>query len=116
MMPHPLRSKDGKQCTQISRSYAGPQYTGLTGHRMIHKAKDLSPYQKVVIEALLGRSIADEEAISIRAVSAAATPEWLRKSWQSAEQSGLNRLTSDEIDAEIASARRSRHNRRQPLQ
>jgi plasmid stability protein len=35
-------------------------------------------------------------------------PEWLRKSWETAKQTGLDRLTSDEIDAEIAAARRDR--------
>ena len=33
---------------------------------MIHKAKDLSPIQKTAIESLLGRSIAESEAISCR--------------------------------------------------
>jgi hypothetical protein len=35
---------------------------------MIHKAKDLSPEQKVTIEGLLGRRVLDEEAISVRAI------------------------------------------------
>jgi hypothetical protein len=35
---------------------------------MIHKAKDLSPEQKVTIESLLGRRVLDEEAISVRAI------------------------------------------------
>ena len=34
---------------------------------MIHKAKDLSPDQKVLIESLLGRRVLEGEAISIRA-------------------------------------------------
>jgi hypothetical protein len=87
----------------------------MTTNPMIHKAKDLSPDQKVVIESLLGRSIADEEAISIRALSIASAPEWLQESWQSADQLGLDRLSPDEIDAEIAAARSSRHNRQQSL-
>jgi hypothetical protein len=33
--------------------------------RIIHKAKDLSPDQKIAIENLVGRSIAEDEAISI---------------------------------------------------
>ena len=33
---------------------------------MIHKAKDLSPEQKVAIESLLGRHVLDDEAISVR--------------------------------------------------
>ena len=35
-------------------------------------------------------------------------PEWLRKSWATAKESGLDRLTMDEIEAEIAAARKSR--------
>ena len=34
---------------------------------MIHKAKDLSPDQKVAIESLLGRRVLEEEAVSVRA-------------------------------------------------
>ncbi|MGH9643645.1 MAG: hypothetical protein ACRD3Q_14635 [Terriglobales bacterium] len=34
---------------------------------MIHKAKDLSPDQKALIENLLGRRILEREAISVRA-------------------------------------------------
>jgi hypothetical protein len=33
---------------------------------MIHKAKDLSPQQKLALESLLGRAISEKEAISIR--------------------------------------------------
>ena len=35
---------------------------------MIRKAKDLSPEQKSAIESLLGRAIAQNEAISVRTV------------------------------------------------
>jgi plasmid stability protein len=35
-------------------------------------------------------------------------PEWLRESWSSAKEAGLDRLSMDEIDAEIAAARKSR--------
>jgi hypothetical protein len=49
---------------------------------MIHKAKDLSPEQKMAIESLLGRSIAEDEAISIRTLASASAPEWLRQSWE----------------------------------
>ncbi len=34
---------------------------------MIHKAKDLSPDQRVVIESLLGRRVLEDETVSIRA-------------------------------------------------
>jgi hypothetical protein len=39
---------------------------------MLHRVKDLSPEQKLAIEALLGRAISDEEAVSVRAVLPAA--------------------------------------------
>jgi len=35
-------------------------------------------------------------------------PEWLQQSWQRSKQAGLDRLSADEIDAEIATARRVR--------
>jgi plasmid stability protein len=42
-------------------------------------------------------------------------PEWLRKSWESSRESGLDQLSSDEIDAEIAAARKARHDSRLQL-
>ena len=39
-------------------------------------------------------------------------PEWLRKSWETAKQTGLDRLSADEIDAEITSARMARNRAR----
>ena len=35
-------------------------------------------------------------------------PEWLRRSWQSAKEAGLDQLSMEEIDAEIAAARKAR--------
>ena len=40
-------------------------------------------------------------------------PDWLQKSWDSAKRQGLDKLTMEEIDAEIAAARRERHQRQQ---
>jgi hypothetical protein len=39
-------------------------------------------------------------------------PDWLRRSWESATQAGLDRLSIDEIDAEIAAARKARRESR----
>jgi hypothetical protein len=75
---------------------------------MTYKAKDLSPDQKVAIESLLGRSIAEHEEISITTSSIPSAPQWLRESWESAEQQGLDQLSPEEIDAEIAAARKAR--------
>jgi hypothetical protein len=83
---------------------------------MIHKAKDLSPEQKTAIEGLLGRTIADDETIIIRALDSPSAPEWLQQSWESAERLGLDRLSTEEIDAEIDAARKARRDRQQPVE
>jgi hypothetical protein len=42
---------------------------------MIHKAKDLSPEQRDLIEGLLGRRVSEDESISVRAIEAPALSE-----------------------------------------
>ena len=69
---------------------------------MTHKAKDLSPDQKMAFESLLGRSIAENEEISIRTMTLPSAPEWLQAPWKSAKEQGLDQLSMKEIDAEIA--------------
>lgn len=76
--------------------------------RMIHKAKDLSPDQRVAIEDLLGRAIGENEKIIIRTADTPTPPEWLRRSWETAQEHGLDRLSEKEIDAEIAAVRKAR--------
>ena len=83
---------------------------------MIHKAKDLSPDQRMAIESLLGRTVAEGEAISIRTMASYSAPDWLQESWESAKRLGLDRLSVEEIDAEIAAARKTRRNRNQPVE
>jgi hypothetical protein len=79
---------------------------------MTHKAKNLSPDQKLAIESLLGRSIAENEEITIRTTTSPSAPGWLQESWESATKQGLDRLSMEEIDAEIAAARKARRERR----
>jgi hypothetical protein len=76
---------------------------------MIHKAKELSSEQKLAVEGLLGRTVDADESISIRVLSSGAAPGWLQKSWESAKRLGLDGLSMEEIDAEIAAARKARH-------
>jgi hypothetical protein len=87
------------------------------------KAKNLSQNQKIAIESLLGRAVAEDESISIRAVTidecgeftnanSVAAPEWLQNSWKNAKLLGLDRLSLEEIDAEIKAARKVRPNPR----
>lgn len=79
---------------------------------MIHKAKDLTPDQKLAIESLLGRSIGENEEIVIRTTDPG-TPGWLRRSWESAQEQSLDALSSEEIDTEIAAVRNARRERPQ---
>lgn len=44
------------------------------------------------------------EQYALRVLEQDLAPEWLRKSWASAAEAGLDRLSMDEIDAEIAAA------------
>jgi len=78
---------------------------------MIHRAKDLSPDQRLAIVSLLGRSVGENEEIIIRTTASPSAPEWLRRSWESAQEQGLDQLSSEEIDAEIAAVRRARRER-----
>ncbi len=39
-------------------------------------------------------------------------PEWLRKSWESSKQASTDQLSIEEIDAEIAAARKARRESR----
>jgi hypothetical protein len=39
-------------------------------------------------------------------------PDWLRQSWERAKQAGLDQLSMEEIDAEIAAVRKERHKTR----
>jgi hypothetical protein len=80
---------------------------------MIQKAKNLSPDQKMAIESLLGRVVAEDELVSVRALGLESAPEWLRESWETARRLGLDQLSGEEIDAEIAAARKERRSRMQ---
>jgi hypothetical protein len=73
---------------------------------MIHSVKDLSPDQKLVIESLMGRSISEGEQVSVRTVPA--SPEWLTSIQQDSKNKGTDKLTMEEIDAEIGVMRRER--------
>jgi hypothetical protein len=80
---------------------------------MIHSVKDLSPDQRVTIESLLGHPVSEEEQISVHTIPAPPAPEWLRSIQRDARETGLDRLTPEEIDAGIAAARRDRRERAQ---
>ena len=80
---------------------------------MIHSVKDLSRDQRLAIESLLGHSVSEEEQISVLTLLVPPAPDWLKAIQLEAKDRGLDALTPEEIDAEIAAARRDRHARDQ---
>jgi hypothetical protein len=81
------------------------------GAHMIHSVRDLSPDQNGAVENLLGHAVSENQQISIRTLSASDAPGWLKSIHQDARQAGLDKMTMEEIDAEITAARRERNQR-----
>lgn len=48
------------------------------------------------------------EAYARRVLERDLAPDWLRNSWESAQAAGLDGMSAEEIDAEIAAARQAR--------
>lgn len=86
---------------------------------MLHRVKDLSPEQKVAVEALLGRPVSSDEAVSVRAVAPATIipsqlspeerAEALRKldSYFAKVDSGRKAVSEEEEEAIFEEAMRS---------
>ncbi len=81
---------------------------------MIHKAKDLSPDQKVAIESLLGRQVMEEEAVSVRAFEPPALSDKRRQEIVNALKdyfvevdAGRKPVSSEEAEETITEAIRS---------
>lgn len=70
--------------------------------------------QDVILHALRvseGRPAATELLAALQsppAQDAEQSPAWLREAWNNAREAGLDSMTMDEIDAEIAAARQAR--------
>ena len=63
------------------------------------------------LEALQAKAKAhgvSPEQYAVQVLERDLAPDWLRKSWATAEDSGLAQLSIDEIEAEIAAARQAR--------
>jgi hypothetical protein len=70
---------------------------------------DLSEEQTAALAAKArARGVSAEEYVR-QVLAQHLAPNWLQESWASSERAGLDRLSTDEIDAEIAAARKARH-------
>jgi hypothetical protein len=81
---------------------------------MIHRAKDLTPDQKHLIEGLMGRRVQDDETVSIQAFAPPHIPEERRlqiaeelKKYFAEVDSGRQSATAEEADEIITEAIRS---------
>lgn len=81
---------------------------------MIHKAKDLSADQKIVIESLLGRRVLADEAISVRAFEPPALSDQRRqeiakelRKYFAEVDAGRQSVSPEEADGIITEAIRS---------
>jgi hypothetical protein len=66
---------------------------------------DLSDEQTATLTAKAHAKGLSPEQYVRQVVEQDLAPEWLRKSWETSRQAGLDRLSMEEIDAEIAAAR-----------
>jgi hypothetical protein len=73
---------------------------------------DLSDEQRAVLAAKARAQGLSAEEYARLVLEHDLVPDWLQKSWESSRQAGLSQLSEDEIDAEIAAARKARRESR----
>lgn len=73
---------------------------------------DLPDAQTLVLKAKAKAQGVSTEQYARQVLEQDLVPDWLRESWESANQTGVNQLSMDEIDAEIAEARKARREAR----
>jgi plasmid stability protein len=69
---------------------------------------ELPEDQKVLLAAKAQAKGLSAEAYAQQVLEHDLAPEWLRNSWETSKAAGLDQLSTEEIDAEIASARKTR--------
>ncbi len=73
---------------------------------------ELPDEQKAALAAkALAKGLSTEQ-YALKLLEHDIVPEWLQKSWESSKEVGLDRLSTEEIEAEISSARKGRHQTR----
>jgi plasmid stability protein len=73
---------------------------------------DLPDEETAALAAKAGAMGLSAEEYARQVLKRDLAPEWLRKSWETSKKAGLDHLTGDDIDAEIAAARKARHESR----
>ena len=73
---------------------------------------ELPEEQKAVLAAKAQAKGLSAEQYAQQVLEQDLAPDWLRKSWETSKAASLDQLSSEEIDAEIAAARKTRHESR----
>lgn len=73
---------------------------------------DLSDEQTATLKAKARAKGLSPEQYARQVLEHDLEPEWLQRSWESSREAGLDQLSMDEIDAEIAAARKERRESR----
>jgi plasmid stability protein len=73
---------------------------------------DLPDEQKAALLAKARAQGVSAEEYARQVLQHDLAPEWLQKSWESAKQGGLDQLSMEEIETEIAAARKGRRESR----
>jgi hypothetical protein len=69
---------------------------------------ELPDEQTLVLEAKAKAQGVSTEQYARQVLEHDFAPDWFRESWESTKKTDLNQLSMDEIDAEIAAARKAR--------
>jgi len=73
---------------------------------------ELPDEQKAVLAAKAQAKGLSAEQYAQQVLEQDLAPEWLRKSWETSKAANLDQLSTAEIDAEIAAARKARRETR----
>ena len=79
---------------------------------MTSLAIELQEEQKAALAAKARAKGLSAEQYARQVLEHDLAPEWLRKSWQTSKEAGLDQLSREEIDAEISAARKARRESR----
>jgi hypothetical protein len=70
-------------------------------------------WKKIVRKIVSGKKrIHGYGCVTIRTSISSSAPDWLQASWKSAKEQGLDHLSAEEIEAEIAAVRKARRESR----
>jgi len=72
----------------------------------------LTDEQTAALTAIARAKGLSMEEYALQVLEHELAPDWLRRSWESARKAGLDQLSMEEIDAEIAATRKQRRESR----